>query len=60
MNNYNYIRYIFHNLDAELVEDIEKNNPDGLKMLCILYTLELQLEKEKYKTSSIHVDTYQA
>ena len=55
MNNYNYIRYIFHNLDAELVEDIEKNNPDGLKMLCVLYSLELQLEKEKYKTSNIHL-----
>lgn len=56
----NYIRYIFNNLDAELVIDIEKSNPRGLEVLCMLYALELQLQKEKYKTSGIHVDSYQA
>jgi hypothetical protein len=56
----NYIRYVLDNLDSELVYDMEKGNPGGLKLLCMLYSLELQLEKEKYKTSSIHIDNYQA
>ena len=55
-----YLRYVMQNLDSELILDIEKGNPGGLKLSCMLYSLELQLEKEKYKTSSIHVDDYQA
>ena len=51
MNSIDHLRYIFHNMDADLVKDIEKNSPGGLKMLCQLYSLQIQLEKERYNTS---------
>ena len=60
MGSVDHLRYIFHNLDAELVQDIERNTPGGLKMLCQLYSLQLQLEKERYKTSRKSVFEYLA
>lgn len=45
--NASNIRYIFKNLDEEIVEEIEYHNPGGLYKLCQLYSLSLQLEKEK-------------
>jgi hypothetical protein len=60
MNSVDHLRYIFHNLDSDLVADIENSTPGGLKMLCQLYTLQLQLEKERYKTSSKDVIEYLA
>ena len=53
MNSIDHLRYIFHNLDTELFLDIEDNSPGGLKMLCNLYCIQLQLEKERYKTSRL-------
>jgi hypothetical protein len=40
-------KYIFKNLDWEIVEDIEYHNPGGLYKLCQLYTLSLKLENEE-------------
>ena len=60
MGSVDHLRYIFHNLDVELVQDIERNTPGGLKMLCQLYSLQLQLEREKYKTSRKSVFEYLA
>mgnify|MGYP003131726929 FL=1 len=60
MGSVDHLRYIFHNLDAELVQDIERNTPGGLKMLCQLYSLQLQLERERYKTSRKSVFEYLA
>jgi len=54
------LRYIFSHLDGELAADIEENTPGGLKMLCNLYSLQLQLEKERYKTSRRSVFEYLA
>ena len=51
MNSIDHLRYIFNHLDGEIVTNIEENTPGGLKMLCNLYSLQLQLEKERYKTS---------
>lgn len=51
MGSIDHLRYIFRNMDADLILDIEENTPGGLKMLCNLYSLQLQLEKERYKTS---------
>ena len=51
MNSIDHLRYIFNNMDGQLASDIEENTPGGLKMLCSLYSLQLQLEKERYKTS---------
>ena len=56
MGSIDHLRYIFHNMDTELLIDIEKNTPGGLAMLCQLYTLQIQLEKERYKTSRQHVE----
>tara|TARA_Y100000385_G_C12633516_1_gene442312 strand:- start:350 stop:532 length:183 start_codon:yes stop_codon:yes gene_type:complete len=52
MGSIDHLRYIFREMDGELATDIEENSPGGLKMLCMLYALQLQLEKERYKTSS--------
>ena len=41
------IKYIFNNLDEEILEDIEYHNPGGLYKLCQMYSLSLQLEKEE-------------
>jgi len=41
------IRYIFNNLDEEILEEIEYNNPGGLYKLCQIYSLSLQLENEE-------------
>ena len=51
MNSIDHLRYIFNHLDGEIVINIEENTPGGLKALCNLYSLQLQLEKERYKTS---------
>ena len=51
MNSIDHLRYIFNHLDGELAFNIEENTPGGLKSLCQLYSLQLQLEKERYKTS---------
>ena len=40
------IKYIFNNLDEEILEDIEYHNPGWLYKLCQIYSLSLQLEKE--------------
>tara|TARA_R110002051_G_scaffold114348_3_gene187251 strand:+ start:1251 stop:1430 length:180 start_codon:yes stop_codon:yes gene_type:complete len=56
MNSIDHLRYIFHNLDIELVKDIEKFTPGGLQTLCQLYSLQLQLEKERYKTSRLRAE----
>ena len=56
MNSIDHLRYIFHNLDIDLVKDIEKFTPGGLQTLCLLYTLQLQAEKELYKTSRLRVE----
>jgi|TARA_R110001592_G_scaffold196461_1_gene444255 hypothetical protein len=53
MNSIDHLRYIFSHLDSDLAYDIEENTPGGLKMLCMLYALQLQLEKERYKTSRL-------
>ena len=53
MNSIDYLRYIFNHLDGELAFNIEENAPGGLKSLCQLYSLQLQLEKERYKTSRL-------
>ena len=45
MGSVDHLRYIFTHLDGELAADIEENSPGGLKMLCNLYSLQLQLEK---------------
>jgi hypothetical protein len=42
-----HLKYIIYNLDYNIVLELEKSNPDALKNLCLLYTLSLQLEKEK-------------
>jgi len=60
MGSIDHLRYIFRNMDADLVLDIEENTPGGLKMLCNLYSLQLQLEKERYKTSRRSVFEYLA
>tara|TARA_B100001094_G_scaffold292648_1_gene312000 strand:+ start:382 stop:564 length:183 start_codon:yes stop_codon:yes gene_type:complete len=60
MGSVDHLRYIFSHLDGELAADIEENTPGGLKMLCNLYSLQLQLEKERYKTSSKNVFEYLA
>jgi len=60
MNSIDHLRYIFHEMDGELASSIEKNSPGGLKTLCQLYALQLQLEKEKYTTSSKHISEYLA
>ena len=39
--------YIINNLDHELVREMEIMNPGALKNLCSLYSVNLQLEKEK-------------
>ena len=59
-NSIDHLRYIFNHLDAELVFNIEENTPGGLKTLCTLYAIQLQLEKERYKTSSKDVTEYLA
>ena len=56
MNSIDYLRYIFNHLDGELAFNIEENTPGGLKMLCMLYALQLQLEKERYKTSRLKAE----
>ena len=45
MGSVDHLRYIFTHLDGELAADIEENSPGGLKMLCNLYSLQLQLKK---------------
>ena len=60
MGSVDHLRYIFHNLDEDLVRDIEDNTPGGLKLLCQLYSLQLQLERERYKTSRKNVVEYLA
>jgi len=60
MGSVDHLRYIFSHLDGELASEIEENTPGGLKMLCNLYSLQLQLEKERYKTSSKNVFEYLA
>jgi len=60
MGSVDHLRYIFNHLDGELVSEIEENTPGGLKMLCNLYSLQLQLEKERYKTSRRSVFEYLA
>jgi hypothetical protein len=44
----NNLRYIINNLDYELVQEMEKMNPGALNNLCILYSVNLQLQKERY------------
>lgn len=56
MNSIDHLRYIFSHLDSDLAYDIEENTPGGLKMLCMLYALQLQLEKERYKTSRLKAE----
>jgi hypothetical protein len=58
INSIDHLRYIFHNLDAELARDIERSTPGGLKLLCNLYCLQLQLEKERYKTSRLRAEFF--
>ena len=41
-------RYIIKHLDYGVVQDMERINPGALDKLCILYTLDQQLEKENY------------
>ena len=53
MNSIDYLRYIFNHLDGELAFNIEENTPGGLKSLCQLYSLQFQLEKERYKSSRL-------
>ena len=60
MGSVDHLRYIFSNMDGELAADIEEKTPGGLKMLCNLYSLQLQLEKERYKTSRRSVFEYLA
>ena len=50
MGSVDHLRYIFTHLDGELAADIEENSPGGLKMLCNLYSLQLQLEKGTWIT----------
>ena len=57
-NSIDHLRYIFHNLNIELVNDIEKFTPGGLQSLCLLYSLQLQLEKERYKTSRLRAEFF--
>ena len=45
MNN---LRYIINNLDYEIVQGMEKLNTGALDNLCMLYSLNLQIEKESY------------
>ena len=42
----NNLKYIINNLDHELVREMEIMNPGALNNLCILFTVNLQLEKE--------------
>jgi len=60
MNSIDHLRYIFHQLDGELASNIEETSPGGLKVLCQLYSLQIQLEKERYKTSKKHISEYLA
>ena len=60
MGSVDHLRYIFSHMDEELAADIEEKTPGGLKMLCNLYSLQLQLEKERYKTSHRSVFEYLA
>ena len=60
MNSIDHLRYIFHQLDGELASNIEETSPGGLKVLCQLYSLQIQLEKERYKTSRRSVFEYLA
>ena len=43
----NNLRYIINNLDYELVQEMEKMNPGALNNLCTLYSVNLQLQKER-------------
>ena len=56
INSIDHLRYIFRNLDIDLVKDIEKFTPGGLQTLYLLYTLQIQAEKERYKTSRLRVE----
>ena len=44
----NNLRYIIKNLDYEVIRDMESINPGALKNLCLLFSINLQLEKERY------------
>ena len=57
-NSVDYLRYIFLKLDVELAQDIEHNSPGGLKVLCSMYCLQLQLEKERYKTARLRAELF--
>ena len=58
MGSIDHLRYIFKHMDVDLILDIEENTPGGLKMLCNLYSLQLQLEKERYKTSKLRAEYF--
>ena len=45
----NHLKYIIKNLDYEIVMEMELLNPGALNNLCMLFTLNLQIEKERYE-----------
>ena len=53
INSIDHLRYIFRNLDTNLVKDIERFTPGGLQTLCLLYTHSTLRLRKKYNYSNI-------